>query len=233
MVKSKVEEFLQISGLPFYGEKISITHARTGNVFFLGTHIFKTRLSSLTANLVGNSRCTDHAKVCLEAPVLRLASELTALGFFRGGRSWPKFSWRHYPLAQIIAFYNAVIRGYLDYYSFVDNRAALVSLIYRILRGSCAKLIAAKMKLGSRLKVFAKYGKNLAVGSGKATFRQKPSAVSTPWSFRSGCFDSAVGSYVRANSLADSTDFGRKKCVIGKAMPGRISYGQYVVKPKV
>jgi hypothetical protein len=59
---------------------------------------------------------------------------------------------------QIVHQYNAVLRGYLNYYKFVHNYGNLVSLLVHILKGSCAKLLAAKYTLGTQAKVYQKFG---------------------------------------------------------------------------
>jgi len=63
---------------------------------------------------------------------------------------------------QILTSYNAVMRGYLNYYSFVHNYSDLVTMIYYALYGSCAKLLAAKFSLRSIGGVRAKFGKQLS-----------------------------------------------------------------------
>jgi hypothetical protein len=62
---------------------------------------------------------------------------------------------------QIIHQYNAVFRGFLNYYSFVHNYSRVVSYVGYILKQSCAKLLAAKFTLGTTIKVYKKFGKNL------------------------------------------------------------------------
>lgn len=62
---------------------------------------------------------------------------------------------------QIIHLYNAVLRGYLNYYSFVHNHGRLVSRLTYELKYSCAKLLAAKYSLGTAAKVFSRFGNGL------------------------------------------------------------------------
>lgn len=61
----------------------------------------------------------------------------------------------------IIGLYNSVVRGYLNYYSFVHNYGTLTSRLMFILKSSCCKLIAAKFKLKTMANVYKKFGKNL------------------------------------------------------------------------
>lgn len=58
------------------------------------------------------------------------------------------------------------MRGYLNYYSFTHNYPKVASSLEFILRTSCAKLLAAKFKLGSVSKVIGKFGMDLKGGGG-------------------------------------------------------------------
>ena len=62
---------------------------------------------------------------------------------------------------QILHLYNAVLRGYLNYYNFAHNYGRVASKVEFILKASCAKLLAAKYKLGTMGKVFEKFGPKL------------------------------------------------------------------------
>lgn len=62
---------------------------------------------------------------------------------------------------QILHLYNSVLRGILNYYSFVHNFGKLVSHIQYELKQSCAKLLAAKFSLGTMSKVYNKFGNRL------------------------------------------------------------------------
>ena len=67
----------------------------------------------------------------------------------------------HLDHAEILYLYNSVIRGYLNYYSFVNNYGNLASTLMHILKSSCAKLLAAKFSLKTQAKVYQKFGNNL------------------------------------------------------------------------
>ncbi len=58
--------------------------------------------------------------------------------------------------ANILLYYNTVIRGLLHYYSFADNRKSMGSIIH-MLKLSCALTLALKYKLRTAAKVFSKY----------------------------------------------------------------------------
>jgi len=63
---------------------------------------------------------------------------------------------------QIIYLYNAVLRGYLNYYNFTHNFGTLAGSLVHILKSSCAKLLAAKYTLKTQSKVYEKFGIDLA-----------------------------------------------------------------------
>jgi group II intron reverse transcriptase/maturase len=200
-IKKKVEIFLkEHMSLNLNKEKSVITHARTGKAIFLGTYIFKARVQTTRRSkgkIIRNSR-----EVRLEAPIQRIVSKLTKANFVRNKISWPKFIWLHNSLDQIIVLYNSVLHGYMNYYSFVDNRGALATYVYYLLRGSCAKLIATKLKLKSQRKVFAKFSKNLIVNKEKKRMLYKPSYKNEPWKFYTSHVNYMVNLYIRSISPA-------------------------------
>jgi len=70
----------------------------------------------------------------------------------------------------ILMQYNAIIRGLLNYYSFVNNIYDFHKIIQMIIRPSCAKTLARKFKLSSRAAVYKKFGPLLTVKVGKKTY---------------------------------------------------------------
>jgi len=62
---------------------------------------------------------------------------------------------------QLLERYEAILRGFLNYYSFVDNFSALHSITY-ILKYSLICTIARKRRLNT-VKVIKRYGKNLTI----------------------------------------------------------------------
>lgn len=65
-----------------------------------------------------------------------------------------------------------MLRGIANYYSFVHNYGSLVGTLTLILKSSCAKLLAAKYKLETQSKAFAKFGKDLRCPTSNATFEK-------------------------------------------------------------
>jgi hypothetical protein len=65
----------------------------------------------------------------------------------------------HFDHADIIKYYNAVVRGLVNYYSFVDNINRLRTIV-EYLRYSCRRTLAKKFKLKTMAAIFKKFGKN-------------------------------------------------------------------------
>jgi len=63
--------------------------------------------------------------------------------------------------SDIISYYNSIIYGILNFYSFVDNKTRLGAIIKYHLKHSCALTLALKYKLRKRAKVFQKFGRDL------------------------------------------------------------------------
>lgn len=62
----------------------------------------------------------------------------------------------------MILRYNAVIRGLINYYDFVDNKYSFHPIVNLFLHHSCAKTLARKLNLPNRAQAFAKFGRYLA-----------------------------------------------------------------------
>jgi hypothetical protein len=59
--------------------------------------------------------------------------------------------------ADIIRYFNSIVRGVINYYSFADNRSSLGSIV-RLMQQSCALTLALKYKLRTMAKAFKKFG---------------------------------------------------------------------------
>jgi hypothetical protein len=91
----------------------------------------------------------------------KIKRHLTDAGFIKSDLSSPKFVWMALEHRQILHLYNSVLRGYLNYYNFTHNYGRVASWTEFILKGSCAKLLSAKFKLGTMKKTFEKFGPHL------------------------------------------------------------------------
>jgi group II intron reverse transcriptase/maturase len=167
-------------------EKTLITHWQKDKVLFLGTLIGKARTRTFSKISRGQP-IRNALKLRFEAPIDRITKKLTSASFIKNGRSSPKFLWMANSKDQIITLYNSVLRGYLNYYSFVHNYAKMAGWVYMNLKFSCAKLLAAKYTLVSQSKVYKKFGKNLKgsdrIGFMKITYKVKP------WDFKTSSKD--------------------------------------------
>lgn len=101
----------------------------------------------------------------------RIRKKLTQASFISEGKSAPKFLWLHLEHDQIILLYNAVMRGYLNYYNFTHNYTRLVSYIEFILKQSCAKLLATKFSLGTMAQTYKKFGPKLTGPKGSTLLK--------------------------------------------------------------
>lgn len=83
--------------------KTSIIHAATDRAFFLGTFILKATVQK--NKIIRNAR-----EVRLEASIQKVVNKLKEANFVKKGKSYPKFTWYHNFLRQIINLYNSVLK---------------------------------------------------------------------------------------------------------------------------
>jgi hypothetical protein len=127
---------------------LRLRHARSEGTFFLSVNV---RISSENAT-----------RLKLDVPIKQIIVRLSKLGFCHiEGEPTPRSGWAHLKLDQIISRYNHILRGYLNYYRFADNRRELRRIQY-ILQHSAARTFAQKLKLSVR-KVFERFGSRLRV----------------------------------------------------------------------
>jgi len=110
---------------------------------------------------------------------------------------------------QILYLYNGVYRGYANYYSFAHNYNNLISTLTHILKGSCAKLLAAKFTLGTQAKVYKKFGPYLRSSSG-AEFIKPKYGITLKFNTKIG--DNIQTLYVKEKSLATLNNLSCSKC---------------------
>jgi group II intron reverse transcriptase/maturase len=170
-------------------EKTHIRHAKTEEAFFLGTRVKigsdSPRVRSVKAGTFGTTvkRRTAGWTPKLLAPVSRLVSKLHSKGFCDAeGTPHSRSEWMALDDAQIIEQYNGVLRGLLNYYSFVDNYGAMTRVQY-ILQFSAAKTLAGKHRSSLR-QVFKKHGRRLTVKWKTAKGKDKVTdlKLETEWS---------------------------------------------------
>lgn len=168
-IREKVGVFLKENlKLDLSIEKTHIRHARTEDAFFLGTNLRNQSVETQKVSLATRNGQTYRQRstgmlMTMKAPVARIVESLKVEGFCNHeGEPIAKLGWINYDPHDILMRFNAVFTGIVNYWSFADNYGALSRIEYIILH-SCAKTLAAKYRMGSRRKVFAKYGRDLRI----------------------------------------------------------------------
>lgn len=152
---------LEKIGLKLSYKKTKITNINEDKALFLGTLITRGRHTKYVKLKKTQGSKRNPRRLRLEAPIARIQRKLTEAGFKSEGKPHPKFVWMGLEHKQIIDRYNAVLRGYLNYYSFAHNYGEMAATTEFTLKQSCAKLLAAKFTLKTMSKVFQKFGPNL------------------------------------------------------------------------
>nr|YP_010338939.1 putative reverse transcriptase protein [Erythrolobus coxiae]UNJ19011.1 putative reverse transcriptase protein [Erythrolobus coxiae] len=142
--------------------KTNITSVMNGKVEFLGAVIFRSHHRKYSLRTVKGKTYKQRNNLQLKINVSldRIRKKLTNVNMIKANKASPRFLWLPLNHGQIIALYNRVLIGYINYYSFVDNYCRFVGLIRWTIFTSCAKLLATKYKL-SVTKVFRKFGPQL------------------------------------------------------------------------
>jgi retron-type reverse transcriptase len=168
-IQEKIRVFLLDNlKLTLSEEKTLLTRFSNDFIFFLGALIKGSWEKEKRIKLIkrkGVSRKVRlTSRVVLHAPIKRIFEKATDSGFFfkRSEKAIPTKVGRLINLdhADIINYYNFVIRGILNYYSFANNRKSLCSFVYG-LKFSCARTLALKFKLRHASKIFRKFGSKL------------------------------------------------------------------------
>ena len=168
-IKNLVCSFLELElGLTINEARTSITSALRKKAFFLGTEIqWRQPVDKKVVITKKGKLSRVTARMALRSPIKALMNKLVTHQFLKwnpnGTILIPTGLKRmvNFDHADIIAYYNAVVRGILNYYSFADNRSSLGSIV-RYLRMSCARTLALKYKLRFMAKAYKKFGSNLA-----------------------------------------------------------------------
>ena len=169
-IRNKIEVFLKNElKLTLSSKKTSITHFSKDPLFFLGTYIKgawgrEKRIITIKKKGGVSKKVKMTSRVVLMAPIKSIFEKATSNGFFkkRHGEFVPTFVGRCINLdhQDILRYYNFIIHGVLNYYSFVNNRKSLGSFVHG-LKFSCARTLALKYKLRHASKIFKKFGSKL------------------------------------------------------------------------
>lgn len=160
-IMEQVREYLLRVGLNLSETKTRITNLNDSKVLFLGTEILRARKTTFHRNKLSNILRRNPRKLRLQAPINRIRTKLHVANLMKDNNSYPKYVWLSLEHRQILHMYNAVLRGYLNYYSFVHNYGRMAAFCVYTLKQSCAKLLAAKYSLGTMAKVYQKFGIDL------------------------------------------------------------------------
>lgn len=181
-LRNEVKDFMSDKlGLTLSMEKTHIRNAKTEEAFFLGTRLRIGSTTQKVQKVTRNGKSFDKRVTGwspqLWAPVGKLINKLHSKGFCDvKGEPVPKTPWVLLDDDQIVSIYGSILRGLLNYYSFVDNYAKL-SWVQYVLKYSAALTLATKHRLSLR-QVFRKYGDSLAVF--KQNSKGKTFGVSMP-----------------------------------------------------
>ena len=155
-------------------EKTKITNVTKYNVRFLGVDIKSGDESKIVTRVVKGRKIKsriNYTRLYFYLPVETTLNKLKEQGYIKTYTSSEGVSklvpnamtkWIFLDHRSIILRYNAVIRGLVNYYGFVDNAYSFHSIINLFLHHSCAKTLARKLNLGNRAKAFKKFGRYLS-----------------------------------------------------------------------
>lgn len=173
---NRIDSFLKnVLKLTLSPIKTSITHFSKNPIFFLGTFIKGNWEREKCIITVKKKGCAPNkvrmtSRVVFKVPIKSIFEKATANGFFkkRQAEFVPTSVGRCINLDHhdILRYYNSVIRGVLNYYSFVNNRKSLGSFVHG-LKFSCARTLALKYKLRHASKIFKKFGSKLKSPDGE------------------------------------------------------------------
>jgi len=167
-IKEKIKNFLSEElELDLNRNKTLLTKASKGPAYFLGTEIQQPKKSDKKVVITKTgkkSRIT--ARITIKAPINKLIEKLIKRQFFKwndnGTKLIPTAIKRMVNMdhADIVNYYNMVVRGILNFYSHVDNRSSLGSIV-RYLHISCTLTLALKYKLRRMTRAYKKFKKEL------------------------------------------------------------------------
>lgn len=163
-------------------EKTKITNVTINDVRFLGVDIRRnvSEESKIVYRTVKGRTIKSrisYSRLYFYVPVQTILDKLTIAGFIKtytddngNTKLVPNAitKWIFLDHRSIILRYNAVIRGLINYYGFVDNLYSFHPIVNLFLHHSCAKTLARKFNLDNRAKAFKEFGRFLeAPGEGK------------------------------------------------------------------
>lgn len=171
----KIEEFLRSElKLILNPDKTLITHFSKDPMIFLGTSIKgnwrrEKRIITVKKKDEVSRKVRMTSRVQLYAPIKSIFEKATLNGFFkkRDGNYIPTYVGRCINLdhQDILRYYNSVIRGVLNYYSFANNKKSLGAFVHG-LKLSCARTLALKYKVRRASQIYKRFGSLLRAPDG-------------------------------------------------------------------
>jgi hypothetical protein len=169
-IRDKIRAFLRNElKLTLNSKKKLITHLSKDPISFLSTSIKgawgkEKRIITIKKKGSVSMKVRMTSRIILKAPIKSIFEKATSNGFFkkRHGKFIPTFVGRCINLdhQDILRYYNSVICGVLNYYSFANNRKSLGSFVHG-LKHSCALTLALKYKLRYASKAYSRFGSKL------------------------------------------------------------------------
>ena len=203
-IKRKVEEFLAEIHFSTNEKKSKIYHSSDKGIKYLGFYIRWIQNNKIIKKKVRSGDDQLDSGIELKAiainsmqirvPVDRILKRLADRGYakVRKDGSVRATSCRRlgsFEDRDIVRRFSSIIRGICNYYSCVNQRSDLWSIV-ALLRKSAALTLADKHKLKTAAKVFRRYGPKLKIQpaklGGKVTELYYPTTLKTKISFRTG-----------------------------------------------
>jgi group II intron reverse transcriptase/maturase len=152
--------------LELNGDKTLISRIKNQAVKFLGYKIKRGPDYAMTHvrhydKVTRRIRRLREGGLILLVDMDKVIAGLEYKGFCKKKTPTPNFRYLHQTQSYTVAAANSIIRGLAHYYKLSEGRRSSMNHISYIVRYSVAKMFAAKYKLGSVAKVFAKAGKDL------------------------------------------------------------------------
>jgi group II intron reverse transcriptase/maturase len=161
LIRNKIGSFLKYNlGLTLSYKKTKITHLKKEKAKFLGFTIKLNKNKKISYTKLGQLKRVTGQKVSIGIDKERLKNRLEWRGYLINGKIREQPAWTVFPDSEIINKYNAVIRGYINYYApLITTRSTLNYYVY-IFEYSCYKTLCHKHRTTIR-KLLKQYGNPL------------------------------------------------------------------------
>lgn len=168
-VKNLISKFLEVKlKLKLNLSKTVITRAKGNKVPFLGFLIHRSPKRAYTYTRKYFSRVRKvyafrGGSINLLADTTKVIRNLALKGFCdKSGFPKPNFYYFQDPQSYTVSRVSALLYGLANYYNIADSKRAFINRCSYIIRHSLAMMFAAKFKLQTQSKVFAKAGRDLS-----------------------------------------------------------------------